>query len=225
MNLVPFQEKRALAESLVGSNLFGVKTVDQALALMALCEAEGMHPARAVQEYHIIQGRPAIKADAMLARFQTAGGSVKWTQYTDQSVIGVFTHPQGGSVEIEWTIARAKQIGLAGKDNWKNYPRAMLRARCVSEGVRAVYPGISVGVYTVEEVQDMAPAQAKAMGEVEIIGPDTELLARAEAAAGAGIDAYGAFWQTLTKDERKSLAVAHESLKRRAQAVSDGVIE
>lgn len=53
-----------------------------------------------------------------------------------------------------WTIAQAKSAGLTGKDVWKQYPRAMLRARVISEGIRTVYPGVSVGVYTVEEVQD-----------------------------------------------------------------------
>lgn len=43
---------------------------------------------------------------------------------------------------------------LTGKDTWKQYPRQMLRARVISEGIRTVYPGVAVGVYTPEEVQD-----------------------------------------------------------------------
>jgi hypothetical protein len=44
----------------------------------------------------------------------------------------------------------------------------MLRARCISEGIRAVYPGCVVGVYTPEEVQDFQPAPVtKDMGMVE----------------------------------------------------------
>ena len=35
----------------------------------------------------------------------------------------------------------------------------MLRARCVSEGIRSVYPGCVVGVYTPEEVQDFSPSR------------------------------------------------------------------
>ncbi len=125
---------------------------------MAICEAEGLHPAKAVQEYHIIQGRPALKADAMLARFQAAGGKVKWTSMTDQRVAGEFSHAQGGSVEIDWTIEMAKRAGLTKNPTWNQYPRAMLRARCISEGIRTVYPGVTVGTYTPEEVQDMDPA-------------------------------------------------------------------
>jgi hypothetical protein len=89
----------------------------------------------------------------MLARFQAAGGSVVWKDYTDTKCTGVFTHPQAGSVTVEWDIARAKRIGLTGKDSWKNYSRAMLRARCISEGVRTCFPGIAVGIYTPEEIE------------------------------------------------------------------------
>lgn len=73
-------------------------------------------------EYHVIQGRPALKADAMLARFQAAGGKVDWKEYTDDKVSGVFSHPSGGSVTVDWTIERAKQAGVYGKSNMENLP-------------------------------------------------------------------------------------------------------
>jgi hypothetical protein len=167
--LVPIGDIERMASAIAKSNLFGMKTPEQAVALMLIAQAEGMHPAIAARDYHVIQGRPALKADAMLARFQTAGGKVNWTSYTDENVTGVFSHPAGGSVEIVWTMKQAKSIGLGGKDNWKNYPRAMLRARCISEGIRTVYPACVAGVYTPEEVQDFEPskpAPIKDMGKV-----------------------------------------------------------
>ena len=151
---VPFEHQMRLAQSFANSGLFGIKSADQALALMALCEAEGMHPAIAVRDYHIIQGKPALKADAMLARFQAAGGKVKWLDMTDERVAAEFSHPSGGTVTIDWDKQRAVTAGFWGKDNWKKFPRAMLRARVVSEGIRTVFPGVVVGVYTPEEVQD-----------------------------------------------------------------------
>jgi peptidyl-prolyl cis-trans isomerase C len=70
---------------------------------MAVAQAEGLHPATAARDFHIIQGRPALKADAMLARFQQAGGTVNWEEYTDAKVTGRFTHPNGGS--LDWVTA------------------------------------------------------------------------------------------------------------------------
>ena len=143
-----------MASAVAKSNLFGVKTPDQALALMLLAQAEGLHPMVAARDYHIIEGRPSMKADAMLARFQLAGGKVKWTSLTDTKVVGEFTHEAGGTATIEWDMERAKQAGLGGKGNWAKYPRQMLRARVISEGIRTVYPACVVGVYTPEEVGD-----------------------------------------------------------------------
>lgn len=153
---------QTMAKAVAQSNLFGIKTPEQAMALMLLCQAEGMHPMIAARDYHIIEGRPSLKSDAMLARFQLSGGKVRWTTMTDDKVAAVFSHPQGGEVEIDWTMARAKQAQLGGKGNWQKYPRQMLRARVISEGIRATYPACVVGVYTPEEVQDFETPAAPA---------------------------------------------------------------
>lgn len=152
-------ERMALA--VAKSGLFGVRTTEQAMSLMLIAQAEGLHPAIAARDYHIISGKPALRADAMLARFQAAGGSVSWGAYTDQKVSAVFKHPAGGSVTIEWSIDMAERAQLTTRNpTWRTYPRQMLRARVISEGVRAVFPGVAVGVYTVEEVTDAAAVPA-----------------------------------------------------------------
>lgn len=154
--LVPYSDIERMGLAIAKSGLFGMKTPEQAVALMLIAQAEGMHPAIAARDYHIIQGRPALKADAMLARFQAAGGHVEWTSYTDQKVTGVFSIKNGGSVTIDWDVTRAKAAGLYDKEGsmFKKYPRQMMRARVISEGIRTVFPGCVSGFYTPEEVQD-----------------------------------------------------------------------
>ena len=136
------------------SRMFGFKNTEEAVALMLMAQAEGNHPAKAAQEYHVIQGRPALKADAMLARFQAAGGVVEWEKVTDEVVSAYFSHPTAcpKPVLVDWTMERAKTARLTGKDNWSKYPRQMLKARVISEGVRMTFPGVTVGLYTPEEV-------------------------------------------------------------------------
>lgn len=151
---VTLEQIERMAIHFAKSGLFGIRTPEQGIALMLIAQAEGLHPAVAARDYHVIQGRPALKSDAMLARFQQAGGKVVWNVYSDSEVSGTFSHPAGGATTVSWTIAQAKAAGLTGKDVWKQYPRAMLRARCISEGIRTVYPGVSVGVYTPEEIED-----------------------------------------------------------------------
>lgn len=169
-NIVPFQEMESMASYIVRSRLFGAKDESQAMSLMLLAQAEGLHPMAAIQDFDIVQGRPARKTHSILARFQAAGGKVAWEEITPQRACGTFSHPQGGSLEVEWTFEQAQRIGLTGKDNWKNYPQAMLRARCIAEGVRAVYPGAIGGMMSVEEAQDTVPiAPEKNMGDAEVV--------------------------------------------------------
>ena len=157
--VIPVSDIERMAVAVAKSGLFGVSTPDQALALMLVAQAEGRHPASAAKEYHIIKGRPALKADAMLARFQQAGGKVAWNDRSNDKVSATFSHEQGGELVVTWTLDDAKRAGLASGDNWKKYPRQMLSARVISEGVRAVYPSVVSGIYTPEEVQDFEPTE------------------------------------------------------------------
>ena len=169
-NIVSFNEMDQMAGAIAASGLFGMKDKNSVLALMAVAQAEGLHPATAARDFHIIQGRPALKADAMLARFQNAGGKVDWEVYTDEKVTGVFSHPNGGSLAVTWTIEQATKIGLVKPGSgWQKFPRAMLRSRCISEGIRSVFPGSVTGFYSPEEVADFEPA--KEMGKVQVVSP------------------------------------------------------
>jgi hypothetical protein len=154
---VSFQQMERMANTVAKSGMFGMKTPDQALTLMALAQAEGIHPMTAVRDFHIIEGRPALKADTMLARFQQAGGRVEWLTLTDKKAEAKFSHASGGTITIDWTIERAQAAGLAGRNVWKSYPRAMLRARLISEAIRTVFPSVIAGVYTPEEILDLDP--------------------------------------------------------------------
>ena len=161
MNLIPFDQTKLMAQAIAESKLFGIQTPAQALALGLLCQAEGRHPAEAARDYHIIGGKPSLKSEAMLARFQQAGGKVEWHEYTHESVSGTFTHPQGGSLKVSWTMQDATRAGLTGNPTWKKFPRQMLKARCISEAVRGIFPGVLSGLYAPEEVSDI-PVQVVA---------------------------------------------------------------
>lgn len=167
-SLVPYAQQERMAHSLVKSGLFGLQTPDQALALMAIAEAEGKHPAIIARDFHIIKGRPSKKAEAMMRDFMLSGGTVKWHALDDRHADATFSHPQGGAVRITWDMDRAAQAGLTGNDSWRKYPRAMLRSRCVSEGVRTVAPLATSGVYTPEEVADMVLDETPAAGPINV---------------------------------------------------------
>jgi hypothetical protein len=149
-----YNEMERLAIAIAKSRLFGIQTPEQAIVLMQIAQAEGRHPALAARDYDIIQGRPAKKAEAMHRDFLAGGGKVEWTTLTDDTADATFSHPQGGTARIIWDTDRATLAGLEKKENWKKYPRQMLRNRVVSEGVRTVWPMATSGFHLPEEVGD-----------------------------------------------------------------------
>lgn len=213
-----------MATAVAKSGLFGVKTPEQAMALMLIAQAEGMHPAIAARDYHVINGRPALKADAMLARFQAAGGKVQWDAYTDEAVSATLSHPSGGSVKIEWTYKMAERAGLTKNPTWRQYPRQMLRARVISEGIRTVYPGVAVGTYTPEEVQDFAPEARNVTPEPAPASADLTATLAAIAAAGTEADlaATRPMVKELPSSERQ---IAIQAGIERLNAIRAAVIE
>lgn len=144
-------ERVALA--IAKGGLFGSKDPNAVLTLCLLAQAEGQHPAVVFRDYHIISGKPAKKAEAMLRDFINAGGKVKWHTLDDSCADATFTHPSG-EARIEWTLERAKQAGISTA-MWSKYPRQMLRSRVISEGIRTVYPGATSGLYEEGEVRAM----------------------------------------------------------------------
>jgi hypothetical protein len=190
--LMPLGEVREMATVAAKSGLFpDIKTPEAALALMLLCQAEGLHPVQALRRYHIINGRPAMKADAMLAEFQARGGRVEWKQNTDVVCEGVFTAPGVSTpTTVRWTMQDAQTAGVTGNPTWKKYPRQMLRARVISEAVRMTMPEVVVGIYTPEEVQDFVAKPAAPEGSVEAtyIPPKAEAPAPAVGATASTTD-------------------------------------
>lgn len=152
---MPFGELERLADAIAKSGMFGMKTKDQALVLMAISQAEGRHPALAARDYDVIQGRPSKKAEAMMRDFLQAGGKIEWHALTDECADATFSHPQTGRVRIAWDMKRATVAGLAAKDMFKKFPRQMLRSRTVSEGIRTLWPLATSGFYVPEEAADI----------------------------------------------------------------------
>jgi hypothetical protein len=161
---IAIRDMDLVAQRVAESKLFGLDKA-QAFTLMLLAQAEGLPMISAIRRFHIIEGKPSMRADAMQAEFQRHGGVLRWVVTTDAEVQAEFSHPshQPQPITVHITLKDMIDKGIAQgfkgmKDNWRKFPRQMLRARAISEGVRMVDPGIVVGIYTPEEVQDFAPS-------------------------------------------------------------------
>lgn len=81
MARIGYAEMKSMAKDIAQSGLFGMRNEVQVLALMAVAQAEGKHPAIVARDYDIIQGRPAKKSEAMLRDFISSGGKVEWHRH------------------------------------------------------------------------------------------------------------------------------------------------
>lgn len=213
-----YEQVKEMAHYFARSGLFGVSTPEQAFSLLMIAQSEGLHPARAMQEYHVIKNKPSLKAEAMLGRFQQSGGRVRWVKHEDDEVIAEFTHAASGTTTVSWNMARAKTAGVTGNDTWKKYPRQMLRARVISEGVRLSYPGCIVGFYAPEEVMDFTPPPEPIREKPpapEVVTTDGEVIdAETVEDEGQKIPSTGVSFLDNNGMSNKELRDAHARLSR-----------
>jgi hypothetical protein len=157
----PLEAIKVMGAMIAESGMFGCQKHEQGMVLAMQCLAEGKAPLEMAKTYHIVEGKLSMRADAMLGRFLTTGGKVKWLERTNTKVSAHFSHGDNENVLIESSIEDMKANGVAMdktgkylKTNWQKFPRQMLTARVISEGVRLLAPQLIAGVYTPEEVQD-----------------------------------------------------------------------
>ena len=133
-------------------------------------------------------------------------------------------------LEIEWTMDRAKAAGLTGKQTWKQYPRQMLRARVISEGIRTVYPGVAVGIYTPEEVNDFdaAPVKAEVVKKPDLkeriakISADDLLVRIDEVTSEADLKALISDAETLPDDDKARVRDAYRMKRDELNHIIEG---
>lgn len=167
-----------IAEQVAASKLFATSTPAQAFALMMLCHAEGLHPMQAMRRYHIIQGRPSMRTDAIQGEMQARGWLIRPLVTTAKEASATFAHPTKMPEPLTITVKSDQYEHLKGNTTWKNYPDDMLWARLVGKACRRLDPGIIAGIYSDDEVQDMVWTESPE----GVMAKASEVLRRSEAA-------------------------------------------
>lgn len=179
----------------------------------------GLKPLQAMQNLAIINGRPSLWGDAVIAlvRGSTACEYVIETQTDEVATCRV---KRRGEPEQERTFSRAdaKLAGLLGKQGpWAQYPKRMMQMRARAFAMRDVFPDVLRGLPVAEEVMDLP----KDMGQAHELPKWTEAnFEAADKASKEGVKAYQAFWVTLPASDRKLLVSTkeHEQFKATAMA-------
>lgn len=149
-----YQVAARLVQSSFVPQQFRGKPVEATAAILAGSEV-GLSPMAALRAFDVIQGQAAPRALTLRAVAQSYGHDIEIVESTSTRC-KVRARRRGGDWQIvTWTIDRAKELGLTGKDNWRKQPGAMLVARATSEAARLVAADAILGIgYSAEEVAD-----------------------------------------------------------------------
>lgn len=129
----------------------------------------GVSPEQAMQCIAVINGRPAMWGDDMLALCMAHKEFddiiEKPVTATDGTVIGYHCTVKRKGKEPktnEFTLAMAKKAGLLGKPGpWTQYPERMLKLRARGFTLRDAFPDALKGIKSREEVEDYIDAEYK----------------------------------------------------------------
>ncbi len=146
-----------LAEVLYKSGIFPtVRSPAQAVAIISMGNAIGLHPVQALQTMSVINNRICVEAKVYLALAIKHGVRYKIIKSDDTVCEIVYSREGFEDVRVVWTIERARREikNIERRDSWREMQATMLFWRNISEGVRKIAPDAILGVYTKEEMLD-----------------------------------------------------------------------
>lgn len=173
-DILDFVNKMGL--SIYKSGSFGLNSVEQGHVMALAMITEGLTPIEFQRRYHIINGKPSLRSDYMLAEFTRQGGDYKVIERSPERACielkigkrsGVFEMTIKDAMGEEYVYTKLANEGKvpkvldngkindkACKDNWSTPRRRaqMLWSRAVSDGIRTICPTVNHGSYTPDEL-------------------------------------------------------------------------
>jgi hypothetical protein len=151
-----------LGQIMVKSGFFkDLREEAQAIVKILYGKELGFGPMASVLGVYIVEGKPSLSAQLIAAAIQKSDRYTyrvrEWNAKTCRieffAARGVAGQGMESLGESNFTIEEAATAGLASKTVWKQYPKAMLWARAMSQGARAYTAEIFSGaIYTPDEL-------------------------------------------------------------------------
>lgn len=147
----------------------------------------GMDAMTAINNLHVIQGKPTLSVHAIAALLKKAGVMYEivkdyepvYEKNDDGKEVLIdrittikfsqFKHDRWFENEISFTMKEAKKQDLTSKDNWKRMPNIMLRARALAIGARFSAPEALLGLYETSEYAEVKNVQHQVNDEGAVI--------------------------------------------------------
>lgn len=188
----------------------------------------GLAPLQAIQNIAVINGKPSVYGDALLAMVKgspVCEDVIERFDGSGETLTAICEARRKGSAPVisQFSVADAKKAGLWNKAGpWTSYPRRMLQMRARGFALRDAFADVLRGVITREEAEDypvdvsrsrqpidVTPRQdldAFAKG-AEVIDAETGEITEAPVAelareaANKGKDEFRAFLQSLSREK------------------------
>lgn len=173
-------EVNSLAEVLAKSNLLPDalkgKVPDVVVSILTGQEL-GLTPMAAIRGVYVVGGKPVLSADLMVGLCLGSGLCEYFTCVEDTATSQTYETKRKGSPHpqrLTWTMEDAKRGALNLKDNWRLFPRSMLKARCRAMLARDVFPDVLAGCYDPDELHVPA-VQCEVIEDAEVVSCQDEL--------------------------------------------------
>lgn len=158
------------ANALVASGFLppSVNNPQKAIAIMTLGRELGVGAWAALSSINVIQGKPTVSPQLMLALINRSGQLEDMKISDDGTTCTVAMKRKGRTGHVStFSMHDAASMGLNGKDNWKKQPGIMRQWRAVAAAARVVFPDVVLGLYTPEEMG--ANVEADEQGNMTVI--------------------------------------------------------
>ena len=169
IQIMPLNEIVTMAQTFAESGMFtDAKSMAQAFVKIQAGQEIGIPPFASMGGIHIIQGKPTIGAGLIASTVKGSGKYDYKIQKLDDTICSIDFY-QGTSFigNSQFTIADAKK---ALTKNIDKFPKNMLFARAISNGVKFFCPDVFAGpVYTPEE---MNVETTQDIQHIEVIEPE-----------------------------------------------------
>ena len=155
LSVISTNDLMSIGKAFFESGMFtDIKSTAQAVVKISAGAEIGIPPFAAMSGIHIINGKPAIGAGLMAANVKGSGKyDYRVVEQTDKICSIDFFQGKEKIGNSTFTIEDAKK---AGTKNVDKFPKNMLFARAMSNGVRWYTPDIFNGsVYTPEELEQV----------------------------------------------------------------------
>lgn len=130
-----------------------INTPEKALAIMQKGKELGIPPMEALSSINVIQGKPSVSPQLMLALARRTGELIDLKMDANDKGATVTVTRKGQSpYTTSFGVKEATEMGLINKDNYKKQPAVMYQWRAVAQNLRVTFPDAISGLYLVEEM-------------------------------------------------------------------------